>query len=103
MSPNVPISNDPKGLATDLPAGLGDLIPRLKMLEFSSPIYQLTRERDDFRNDELRHRTRVSKRGIEDDDSTLGRRDKVNLICADTEAANRLKLLMFSGDSLKRI
>jgi hypothetical protein len=87
LTTDVSIPDDPQGLASDLPASLGDLVPD-PFSHLSRPVGELTREGDDLADDELGDRPRVGKGRVENGDSGLGSGLEVDLVGSDTETAN---------------
>ena len=84
-----------QSLASYLPAALADFVPS-SSVQFVRSITKLTSQCDDFADDQLRDTTRITKRGIKDSDAVLCGILRVNLICANAEAANDNQVLRFS-------
>lgn len=62
-------------------------------MQFCGTIGQLAGESDDFGNCELGNRTRIRKGRVEDGNSELSGSLKVDLVCANTEAADDCEVL----------
>jgi hypothetical protein len=80
-----------EGLASNLPASLGDLVPD-SLPHLPRPVAQLSGESDDLGNDELGDGTRVGEGGVEDCDTGAGGSEEIDLVRSDTEASNNEEL-----------
>ncbi|KAH3667992.1 hypothetical protein OGAPHI_001746 [Ogataea philodendri] len=89
---NVAVTNNTKGLASDLPALGADLVPDA-VVELGGTVTQLSGQGDDLTNDKLCNRPRVGERRVEHGDTGIGRKLKVDLVGSNTETANDTKVL----------
>jgi len=83
----VPVPNNPKRLATNLPAAGGDFVP-YSPVELHAAFRELAGKSDDLADHEFSHRARVGEGRVEDADAVFRGIFEVDLVGADAEAAD---------------
>lgn len=85
------VTDDTKGLATNFPTVLGELVPDTGSHLVGS-VDDLSRKGNDLGDDELSNRTGVGEGRVENGDTSLGGVLKIDLIGTDTETADGQEL-----------
>lgn len=89
---DVSVSDDSKSLATYFPAACGNLVPDA-LVQLHASVTKLSRQRNDFRDDEFGNRARVGERRVEDGDTCVGGILEVDLVGTNTEATDDNEVL----------
>lgn len=87
LAADVAVAYYPQGFAADLPALGGDFVPG-SAVHFIVSVAELAGESDDFADDEFCDGAGVGEGGVEDADTVFGGVGEVDLVRANTEAAD---------------
>ena len=81
------VTDNTERFSSDFPTSLGNLVPDTGT-HLGGSIDVLTREGNDFGNDEFGNRTRVGKGRVKDGNTVLSGGQEVDLVGSDTKASN---------------
>ena len=87
LGTDVTVTNDTEGFASNFPAALGLFVPDT-LTHLETTLEVLSRESNDFGQDELSDGTRIREGGVEDGNTSLAGGVEVNLVSSNAEATN---------------